>query len=819
MKRSFIYIIAAVLSILPISSAFSQNHVNPVLEGVADAGAIKYAGNYYLGGVSTNGDFFVSHDLIHWDKRVHVFDLDNQWTHGTDAKNNQVHADDISYSGGLFHLLFSVNYWGDDRHIVHITHATSPSITGPFKEVRNDQWFENRIDPQVFCDEDGRFYLYMVKFTDGNTIWGRPLNPDFTFAGDAVQQFSSQPGTWETLDNRVSEGPFVIKYRGKYYMMYNANHTAPEYGHYRLGVCEAPNPLAFNPGGKYSEPVVVPETEALDDNCIDLITYGTNNYCPPDLRHDTIDFKVSRSITGPLYMKIAQLGNCEISLNGTVLNKNSRNSYALFKVNPSLLIKGDNRIIINRKNKRHSELFALALYDTGHDYIAREGEMLLTPGQPNIVRGPNGWEWWLVYMANKGWSRDQYVDRIHFTNSKLNTEGITCTGSNGFHPAPAMPQYSGKSLDSIPQADAYLIELTFGSSSTQQGVNIGGLDIMLPKTMKSDVKHVWRIEKNFDTVTAWIDNILIADHQKTDVNNKNISWIGNKEDYDIEYISFNEGWDEYGKHFSGWDGLNADANGLVLNSTNAFKGAASDSYELSAEFDNATPDRGSYGVYAAYKDSKNYVRVVIDAAKQKLITEQCIKGKTLKSEKALSTTGIHYPDLKYTDSFEKQYRFNCDTYVSSILLPRLDADNDSYAKSLNIKERTEKLFRKDMAGRLTFSWLDGDTWKELKYNETESENPGWQKISFPAVRTRALRIINKDPVDYNRNIYRIKTVRDFSSNNQVRIDKRGGDIHIFVNDNEMNVVKLKKPTPTRIGLYSDGTANITVSNILYYKIN
>lgn len=67
----------------------------------------------------------------------------------------------------------------------------------------------------------------MVKFTDGNTIWGRPMNQDFTFCGDAVQQFSSQPGTWETYDNRVAEGPFVIKYRGRYYMMYNANHTSP----------------------------------------------------------------------------------------------------------------------------------------------------------------------------------------------------------------------------------------------------------------------------------------------------------------------------------------------------------------------------------------------------------------------------------------------------------------------------------------------------------------------------------------------------------------------------------------------------------------
>lgn len=819
MRKVYHRFMTAALLLLSFSPVAAQNHVNPVLEGIADAGAFKYAGNYYLGGVATYGDFFVSHDLIHWDKRVHVFDLDNQWTHGTGAKNNQVHADDISYSGGLFHLLFSVNYWGDDRHIVHITHATSPSITGPFHEVRSDQWFENRIDPQVFRDDDGRLYLYMVKFTEGNTIWGRPLNADFTFAGDAVQQFSSQPGTWETLDNRVNEGPFVIKYRGRYYMMYNANHTAPEYGNYRLGVCEATSPLAFNPGGKYSAPVVSPEIEMLDDFGIDLITYGTGDYCPPNLKHDTLDFKVDRSISSTLYMKIAQRGSCEVSLNGKVLNEGSKNDYALFKVNPSWVKKGANRILINRKRGSRSDLSALALYDAAACPAAREGDLLLTPGQPNIVRGPNGWEWWLVYMANKGWEhRDQYADRIHFTNGRLGTEGITCTASVGFHPAPAMPQYSGTCLDSIPQADAYLLELTFSSPATEQGVDIGGLRVILPETMKAGVSHIWRIEKDDDTVTAWIDDVLVADHLKTDRNRKDLHWIGSSNDYEVAYISFNEGWDEYGSHFSGWDGQLASEKGLALTSADTFKGPASNSYEFSVEMDNATPGKGRYGVYAAYQDEKNFVRVVIDATQKTLVTEQCVKGKMSTAEQPLSTTNVRYPDMKYTDTFEKQYRFTCDHEISSILLPHLDADNDTYAKSLNIDECTDKHFRNDMAGRLTFAWLDGDTWRELKYANAPSEHPGWQKMTFPTIRTRALRMINKDPLDHNRNIYRIKTVDDFSANNQLRIDKRGGELHIFINDKEMEIIKTRKPVPTRIGLYSDRTADVTVSNMLYYRV-
>ena len=91
-----------------ISSA--QNIQNPVLPGVADAGVLKYNGKYYIGGVFTNGDFYVSDDLVHWSKPIHVVSMDNDWTRGTGAKDNQIHANDMLYLNGEFHLYWSVNY-------------------------------------------------------------------------------------------------------------------------------------------------------------------------------------------------------------------------------------------------------------------------------------------------------------------------------------------------------------------------------------------------------------------------------------------------------------------------------------------------------------------------------------------------------------------------------------------------------------------------------------------------------------------------------------------------------------------------------------
>lgn len=689
-------LLIALLAAVPL---FAQQLQNPVLKGVADAGVIRYAGKYYIGGVHTYGDFYVSDDLVNWNKKIHVFDLDNDWTHGTGAKNNQVHADDISYSNGLFHLLFSVNYWGKDRHIVHITHAVSPTVEGPYKEVRKDQWTENRIDPMAFRDDNGKLYLYMVKFTDGNAIWVRPMNQDFSFSGDAMLQFSSQPDTWETLDNRVTEGPFVVKYRGRYYMMYNANHTAPEYGNYRLGVCEASSPMTFNTGGKYSYPVVGPRTDrSLQDQALETST-----------------------------------------------------------------------------------------------------DTLFTPGQPNIVRGPNGWEWWLVYMANQGNRRDQYIDRIHFTNNRLYVDGITGKNTPGFHPVPAKPEYSGKSIDSLRTSDAFLLELTFTSDAVRQGIRIGEIDYLLPDSFPRGVPHIWRIEKNHDQISLWIDQVLLKDHVQGSIpDGSSIRWIGGGQQYQIANVSFTNGWDEYGKYFSGWNPFEVTDGGLQLTANESLKGPSATSYSFSAMLGNRQPQVGRYGVYAMYVDSRNYVKVVLDVAKKQLITESCFKGKTSISVKPLSRYDVQYPDIKYSDSFEKQYRFDSPTLVSGILC------------------QMEK--GKSVIGTQQLSYLDGTTWRPLDVTIGPSTYNGYEEVKFDAVQTRAIRMINSEPTDLQRHVYRIETRCDLASQYQLRVERREGELYIYLDNHEMEHILLKHSLPARIGLFSDGKDSVFVENSLYYPV-
>lgn len=824
-KKHFLPMATAVLSLCAASS-MAQTYNNPVIPGVADAGCIKYAGKYYLGGVATYGDLFVSSDLVNWGERVHVFDLDNQWTKGTGAKNNQIHANDMSYSGGQFHLLFSANYWGKDKHIVHITHAVSPTVTGPYREVRDDQWFENRIDPMVFRDEDGRLYLYMVKFTDGNTIWGRPMNPDFTFSGDAVQQFSSQPGTWETYDNRVAEGPFVIKYRGRYYMMYNANHTSPSFGNYRLGVCEATSPLAFGPGGKYSWPVVGPNTESIDDTHADLLHYGSGQWQPlaTDNSGDTgnasariMRFDLASVPAGNVYLKLIQRGGISVKINGHAINSGKNSDYQLYPINHSWLKKGVNTLVIEQPKEGKATLSSIALYDFENE---KADDLLVTPGQPNIVRGPNGWEWWLVYMANKGWHRSQYIDRIHFSNGRMVVDGITGPNTAGFHPAPSKPQYAGTNIADIPfSSTTYLLELTMSSAQREQGIVIGDKTVMLPDSMARNVAHEWRIEKNHNLLTVWIDKVLVTQHQRVNVSDNKVKLLGDSNAYHIDYAAYNEGFDEYGPYFSGWDTLTVGTHGLALDKGMWLKGAAANNYELSVQTDDHAATSGAYGVLAAYTDDKNYVSVKIDAAKAQVVIDHCVKGKTKSVVKPLATEQVVYPDVKYTDSYEKQYRFDSDTYINALLFPHNSPDNDPYAHDLGIEAAVKEHYQADVASSQEIAWLDGDTWRPLSTELATSSNPAWQRITFPTVKTRALRFINRQATDMHRNIYRIKVGSDRQTVNQLRVERRGKDIHVYVNDRSFGVVTLAHDVPTRCGLVSDGAAKVTVGNVLYYVVN
>jgi len=470
-----------------LSLVFAQD--NPVVERVADAGVINFNGKYYLAGVNTRGGFYVSSDLVNWEGPVHVFSMNNEWTNGRSAEDHQIHAADIHYWNGKFHFYWSVNHWGFKDMVVHIGHAVSDNILGPFTESVKKSWFDDRIDAELFIDDDSTFYFYTVKFTDGNTIWGQPMSDPGNLKGSPALLLNSLPGTWERFDNNVIEGPWVIKYREKYYMMYNANHTSNRWGNYALGVAESDNPLGFNSGNKYTQPVV---QSNLSDDPDEFRYYFTSSYENFDNWSYTLDkpsddwmkpgfidsewktgkkgfgsqevrgssvikrqtewnsediwvrkkFTLTPDHTENLQLLVFHSGPTEVYIDGELVYSQSGANYSTISLNKGIIQKlraGNNLISFHSKRSRMSAHVDVDLVDP----ILKQGDdILYNPGQPNIVRGPNGFEWWLVYFGIKnGGSRGQFVNRVIFNDRELTVDGPTGSKTPGYHPNPSMPLF------------------------------------------------------------------------------------------------------------------------------------------------------------------------------------------------------------------------------------------------------------------------------------------------------------------------------------------------------------------------------------------
>jgi len=330
---------------------------NPVIPRLADCGVMRYQGRYYISGYGMGGKMRVSDDLVHWREPVHVFSMHNGWTDATNNSDREIHAVDISYHQGLFHFYWSVNHFP----LRQIGHAIAAGPTGPYHEPVTKRWFDGRIDPHLLVAQDGSCYFYTVKFTDGNVIDGQPMRDPWTLIGKPKRLLSALTGTWEQLDPegiRVNEAPYVFYYRDRYYMLYNANHTAARYGNYGIGCAEARQPLGFSNAGKYDHPVL------------------KTNHAGPQSGNE---------------WAVATSPGKKPLLSAHVPDPRTR---------------------------------------------------ITNCGQASVVRGPNGFEWWIVYFAiYNGGPRSQAIDRLLFVDRHLQVDGPTDATTPGAHAVPALPTW------------------------------------------------------------------------------------------------------------------------------------------------------------------------------------------------------------------------------------------------------------------------------------------------------------------------------------------------------------------------------------------
>lgn len=871
-----------------------QNIKNPILPGVADAGVLKYNGKYYLGGVFTNGDFYKSTDLINWEGPVHVFSMNNDWTKGTGAGDDQIHANDMIYLNGVFNLYWSVNYWGKDKHVVHIGRAVSDCVIGPYHEPVKETWIENRIDPKIFRDDDGTLYMYMVKFTEGNTIWVRQMKDDgSTFEGQPIYQFASLPDTWETMDNRVVEGPWVIKYRNRYYMMYNANHTGTDWGNYQLGVAEADSPILFNNGNKYPHPLLQSNQTAIEEEYVDILSFYDEKYNPAfsymtdfppadwkkksyvntwekgktgfasrKIERSTVRkygtewstenlylqkvFKTKESL-GNLALRILHDGDTRIYINNELVYDKQGADYRIINLENAKmkLNESDNILAVETKKGQRGNYIDLSLFDLREQ---KADDILFSPGQPNILRGPNGFEWWLIYMANKNNEpRGQYINRIYFFDKMMYSDGVTSCNTNGHFPVPTKPtcsdiQYPEKEktftlIEKQYSGTSYLFET--GINTTGEAGVIAwwkdannwikvGLDnesrqwyiescfqhlkkresYPLLYNFKFGVYHTIRIERNLNTFQIRIDDLPASGKSWfifPEVEGESVPGLFAENGVSsFDGAIFTLGWDEFDEYITPWKGYQTSVKGVSPQgeNTEAFKGDFMQKYEYSLQISNQQQN-GVSGVYPVYCNKNNYLKAGFNSETRQLEVRGVMDGKEVYS-KNVSLAGLKtkYSDVKYTDFIEKRYSFKTPVWLDEVWLERIPFHNNL-------------LFVDNMFDHLTVEYFLDGQWIPLKGLETIASNPMYNKLSFEPIRAEALRFINKNATDENRYIYKIRINELFNDSYNFRCIKQKDQVILIVDGQIACTIPLAYPK-AQIGIYSEGCKPVYNGIVRYH---
>ena len=217
-----------ILSIVVSVVAFAANAI-----AIGGTSKVPFADPYIL---LDNNKYYAYG--THAGNGIECYSSDNlrEWTFeglalssGNTTETRWFWAPEVYNFDGTYYMYFSANE--------HLYAATSTSPTGPFIQVGSYQMepllgSEKCIDSSVFTDDDGKQYMYFVRFTDGNCIWSVELADDhITPVEGTLKHCFSVSQAWENVLGRVNEGPNMIKYDGKYYLTYSGNdYQSPNYG-------------------------------------------------------------------------------------------------------------------------------------------------------------------------------------------------------------------------------------------------------------------------------------------------------------------------------------------------------------------------------------------------------------------------------------------------------------------------------------------------------------------------------------------------------------------------------------------------------------
>jgi xylan 1,4-beta-xylosidase len=204
-----------------------RTYRNPLLpeREIADPFVLRVDGKYYLYPTTDSRGYevFVSDDLVHWERKARVF----RDPRGGDWAPEVFHN---KRGDGKFYLYYTDNMPGPKHGPFNkqIGVAVAESPLGPFAD--KGPLATQSIDADLFQDDDGSLYLYYVELAGGFKIIVQPMANPLSKKGESKVVIRPTE-EWEKRSGEVTEGPFMLKHNGNYYLMFSGSGAdSPNYG-------------------------------------------------------------------------------------------------------------------------------------------------------------------------------------------------------------------------------------------------------------------------------------------------------------------------------------------------------------------------------------------------------------------------------------------------------------------------------------------------------------------------------------------------------------------------------------------------------------
>ena len=197
--------------------------------GCGDPFVLRYNGKFYLYVSTKNNQVGVlgweSEDLINW-KPLNNGENDPGYV-SYDECTLGAYAPEVMYFNGAFYMCQSQAGRGH-----YILKADKPE--GPFKAITGN--FGESIDGSFFIDDDEQIYFLRASDT-GIRMAKLDENNNFAIDGSQKKLDNTQLGGW-------TEGPYLLKNNGTYYLTYTGNHVLSQ--GYRVGYSYYKGDAVFN---------------------------------------------------------------------------------------------------------------------------------------------------------------------------------------------------------------------------------------------------------------------------------------------------------------------------------------------------------------------------------------------------------------------------------------------------------------------------------------------------------------------------------------------------------------------------------------------